>query len=103
MKNQTFTLKISKKDKNTQILSLEGDLSRINAVAIKTVMLESQSSADSITLQIKNVEKLDITTIQIIRAMTSFLNRKGKQVEVISDLKPDSEKLLINSGFSKTF
>jgi len=103
MKSKTFIIKTSN-DKNSKTVTviLEGDLGIKNAVAIKNSIQAIKFNTNSVVLNLKNVEKLDITTVQTINALRTALRSNGQKTELIAELPADIEKLLKNTGFSKT-
>ncbi len=103
MKNKTFIIKnMAGKDPKIMTVVFEGDLGIKNAEDIKKTVQTLKFNADSVTLQLKNVEKLDITTIQTLRALRKSLNDKGKNVSLTSSVPQEIERLLSNTGFDKT-
>ncbi len=103
MKNKTFLIKTqNSKDSKEQIVTFQGDLGIKNASAIKESLLGLKLTAEVITLQFKNVDKLDITTIQNMAALRNILLKDGKKVEAKQELPQDIERLLINTGFKTT-
>jgi len=103
MKNKTFLIKtLTSKDTKEQSVVFQGDLGIKNAEAIRNAMLALTFSSESVIIQLKNVEKLDITSIQNIRALKNSLAENGKKVEVHSELSQELERLLTNTGFDKS-
>jgi len=102
MKNKPFSIVNLSKGAKGQTVVFEGDLGIKQTEAIKNTMQTLKFNSDVITLQLKNVEKLDITTIQNIRALKNMLTSKGKQVTVISEIPQEIERLLNNTGFNTT-
>jgi hypothetical protein len=102
MKNKTFIIKtLYNKDSKSQTVVFEGDLGIKNAESIKTSVQTLKINSDSVSIHLKNVEKLDITTIQILRAMRFDLTGKGKKINIILELPHEIERLLNNTGFDK--
>jgi len=102
MKNKTFSIKTSN-DKNLgiQIVEFEGDLGIKNAEAIKKTIQTIRFSGSPVEIHLKNTEKLDITTIQIVRALRTKLVAVVEKVNVSSELSEDINRILKNSGFDK--
>lgn len=102
MKNKTFTIKtsINKASKSLNI-TFEGDLGIKNAEAIKKTIQTINLSNDAITIQLKNVEKFDITTVQTIVALRIYLRNKGNITTLFSEIPENIERLLKNTGFDK--
>ena len=103
MKNKTFSIKTSiDKSSKVQNLFFEGNLALINASAIKKTIQAMTFKSDSVIIHLSSVEKLDITFIQIIRALRIVLEKEGKKTSTVSEVPGDIERLLTNSGFYKT-
>lgn len=102
MKNRTFIIKtLNNKDSKGQTVIFEGDLGIKNAEPIKNTLQTLKISADIVSLHLKNVEKLDITTLQIIKAFKTSLSDKNKTISMITELPQEIERLLNNTGFDK--
>jgi anti-anti-sigma regulatory factor len=102
MKNKTFIIKtLNNKDPKSQTVVFEGDLGIKNAELIKTTVQALKFNSDTVSIQLKSVEKLDITTIQTLRAMKIALAGKGKKINMILELPNEIERLLKNTGFDK--
>jgi anti-anti-sigma regulatory factor len=103
MKNKTFNISISdNKNLKSQTLLIEGDLCIKNAVAIKQILQSIKLKGDSMTFQLKNVERIDITFIQLIRSFRIFLKDSGVETFIKTDLNQETERLLRNAGFDNT-
>jgi anti-anti-sigma regulatory factor len=103
MKNKTFNIRtLIDKDLKEQSVIFEGDLGLNNAEAIKKTIQTLKLNGEAFTIHLKNVEKLDITLIQIIKALRIALFNKGKKTKILSELPQDIERLLKNTGFDKT-
>ena len=103
MKNKTFSIKTSiDTSSNVQNLFFEGNLALINAAAIKKTIQTMSFKSDSVIIHLRSVEKLDITFIQIIRALRIALENDGKQTSTVAVVPGDIERLLTNSGFHTT-
>lgn len=103
MKNRSFSVVgIDGKGSKGKTVVFEGDLGIKNAEAIRTTVSTMKYTSDAITIHLKNVEKLDITTIQNIRALRKKLNDGGKKITIKSELPQEIERLLGNTGFDNT-
>jgi len=103
MKNRTFSIKTTNsKDSRVQTVVFEGDLGIKNAEPILETIQSLKFNAGTVVLNLKSVEKLDITTIQNLRALRNHLSQQGKKVEINAQLSTDIERLLKNTGFDKT-
>jgi anti-anti-sigma regulatory factor len=102
MKNRTFIIKtLNNKDSKGQTIIFEGDLGIKNAEAIKNTLQTIKVSSDTVSLHLKNVEKLDITTLQILKAFETNLSDKQKTINIVTELPQEIERLLNNTGFDK--
>jgi anti-anti-sigma regulatory factor len=100
MKNKTFSIKTSaNKNAGTQTVVIEGDLGINNAEAIKKAVSAIKFNAENITLELRNIEKFDITSIQLFRAFKNNFTGKGEKINVISEFPQEIERLLVNTGF----
>ncbi|HEX2920462.1 MAG TPA: STAS domain-containing protein [Bacteroidales bacterium] len=105
MKNKTFTFKTSPGNKNgLQEIKLEGDLGIRNAVDLKSMLDTVKISGDNIIINLREVEKIDVTTIQNL-VLFRNIQETNKRTTTVSavDLDKETGKLLINSGFGKFF
>ena len=104
MKSQTFKIRNSiNKKSSVQVLLFEGDLGIRNAEAILKSVQDLKFDLERVSIHLRNIEKIDLTTIQTIRALRTFLTGLGKSTDVLCDIPQDIEKLLINTGFDKSF
>jgi anti-anti-sigma factor len=102
MKNKTFNIKtLINKVTKVQTIIFEGDLGIKNAEAIKKVIQKIKFSDYPVTLHLKNIEKLDITSIQIIRVLRKDLIKKGGETDLILEISQNIEQLLKNTGFDR--
>lgn len=99
MKNKTYSI-LKKGQLDSQTFVMEGDLGIRNAAAIKKTIL-SHKPGESVELHLKNVEKLDITTVQLIFSFRKMLENQGKKFRLIPELSAETEKLLKSTGFEK--
>jgi len=100
MKNKTFIIKtLNNKDSKSQTVVFEGDLGIKNAELIKNTVQALKFNSDSVSIHLKSVEKMDITTIQILRALKIALTSRGKKISMIMELPHEIERLLKNTGF----
>jgi anti-anti-sigma regulatory factor len=101
MKQKTFNCKINQGDNPGSLtLILEGDLGLRNSSAIGTFLNSTAFDCEKVTVHLKNVEKLDITTLQYIKALQQQLQASRVKTEIISDLPDELKRLLGNTGFS---
>jgi anti-anti-sigma regulatory factor len=101
MKQKTYNCRlIAGKDGKCQSLILEGDLGLRNSSAIGTFLNSAKFNSEKIIIQLRNVEKLDITTIQYLIALQHHLILNKVQTEINAELPEEITRLLGNTGFS---
>lgn len=103
MKSKTYNIKNSDdRELKLQTVMMEGDLGIKNSLAVKQTIQGIKFKGETVLFQLKNVEKLDITTIQTLRAIRTALNKTGKKTKLQAELTPEVERLLKNTGFDNT-
>jgi anti-anti-sigma regulatory factor len=103
MKNKTFNIKTSNNNSSkVQTILLEGDLSINNSVAIKKSVQAMSFTGDSVVIQIRNVDRMDITFLQTLKALKTSIEMNGKKTEINSEIPKEIELLLLSTGFETT-
>lgn len=102
MKQKSFSLR-NIEESGSKSLVAEGDLGIKNAASLRKSLLETGFSSGENILNLRNVEKLDITTIQLITSLRKQLEGSGKKLIVKAELPDGIMKLMANTGFSSTF
>jgi ABC-type transporter Mla MlaB component len=104
MKNKTFKFKSSiDGNMNWQEMILEGDLGIRNSLSLKKFLHTVDICCENIKINLKNIEKLDITTIQNLIAFVKFQNTQKRSAQISADLNNEYNKLLRNTGFEQFF
>jgi ABC-type transporter Mla MlaB component len=99
MKTKTFNItKSEDRASHSLNLLLEGDLSINNAAAIVKYLKGLKFSDNSVAFHLKNVEKLDLTTVQVLFSLRNTLKVKERKISIVADLPTDLQKLLNNTG-----
>lgn len=102
MKKETFKLRsVSKKGSGIQVLNIQGDLSIKNAEKLKKKLDNMRFSGTALTINLSNVEILDITCIQILKSLAEDLLIQGRKINILTDLSEDLQRLLSNAGFKE--
>jgi hypothetical protein len=102
MKSKTFNIKSSiDKLLKVQTLIFEGDLGISNANDIGKTIQSISFSGDKVVIHLRSVVKLDITFIQLIRALQIALENDGKKTEIITEFTQEIERSMISSGVDK--
>ena len=102
MNKKTFELRsLKKRGSDTQTLFLGGDLSIRNAALIKKKIEAVKFSGDNVIIHLTNVDKLDITIIQMLYSLINKLSHLGKETKILSELPEDLQKVMGNAGFKE--
>ena len=103
MKQKSFNIRnITGKGDKAQTLILEGDLGIKNAAAMTKTLLSLKFNGEKLIFNLRKVEKLDITTIQVVRSFEKHLTDMGIKIEITSEFSDDIKKLLANTGFTSS-
>ncbi len=103
MKQKSFNIRnITGKGDKAQTLILEGDLGIKNAAAMTKTLLSLKFNGEKLIFNLRKVEKLDITTIQVVRSFEKYLTDMGIKIEITSEFSDDIKKLLANTGFTSS-
>ena len=81
------------------MLVLKGDLGIRHAAQIKKKLETVKFSAEQVSIQMKEVENLDLTVIQMIYSLAGSLEKEGKKTELSMNTGEEMAKLLSRSGF----
>lgn len=99
MKQKTFSLKTVKKQSHSELV-LGGDLSIKNAPAICKALAAADCAVEKIELNLRDVTRLDLTTIQTIAAFRNHLTENGCGLLISATLSEDIQKLMTNAGLA---
>lgn len=103
MKQKSFSIRNNEESGSNKSWVLEGDLGLKNAASLRKSLLETRFANGENVMHIRNVEKLDITTIQNIQSLRKQLESSGKKLVVEAELPDSILRLMANTGFSSTF
>jgi len=92
--------RISKKG-NT--LHIKGDLTVANASLIKEEMMQAWQKYPRLNLTIDEVERLDLSVLQLILAFRLAAQSSGKQIQLGVNLPEELQQLVRQSGLEKVF
>ena len=92
---------MKKKNKINQLakLTLNQDMTIINAGELKAKMEEALNSASSLDLTLKNIEVMDLAGIQLIYALKKEAENQRKKLKINFDLKADLLETIRLAGF----
>lgn len=101
----TVNIQVSpqKASKKGNTIHIQGDLTVANASFIKEEMIKAVEKYSLLKLVIDNVERLDLSVLQLIYAFQIAAVNGGKQVELGVSLPEDLEQLVRKSGLDKIF
>ncbi|MFC2138453.1 STAS domain-containing protein [Bacteroidota bacterium] len=99
MNTKTFKLTVTKNRKNPSEgkISIEGDLTLKNIKEIKEKLLNSTKTYKSLNIQVKKVDNLDITFIQLLIAV----KKSFKAVSINTEIPEHAEGIINNSGLQE--
>lgn len=103
MKKETYIINTNRGKKGDYELVLEGDLSIKNILSIKNALPDTEIRKCNVTLKLRNIEKLDLTTIQVLDAYKRKLNDNGCETVVSAILPEEIQGLITKSGLSIIF
>jgi anti-anti-sigma regulatory factor len=87
-------------DTGIQVL-VSGSLEIRDAAGIKNELLLLIANHDHVELQFKNIEKIDLTALQLLMALLQSASDSGKKVSYVFEPTAYISKVLNNSGFNK--
>jgi hypothetical protein len=100
MTTPTFNVhsRFDKKSK-TQVLLLEGEFGLKYIDRIKSRIDSIHFDSSKITIELKDINSIDLSTIQLVYSLKKTLCDKGKTVNIISEIPEDIIPVLRNTGF----
>ena len=100
MNNKTYTVRsLKNQKKNLQTVRFEGDLSLKNSISLHKKVKSLKITTDHLNVHLNNVEKMNVTFIQILYALKAKLEGRGVSVEVDSTLSGELKNIIHNTGF----
>jgi len=88
------------KIKQTATITINQDMTIINANVLKEKMENALNSASTLNLKLKNIEVMDLAGIQLIYALKKEAVNQNKILRINFDLKAEVEELIRSAGFS---
>jgi ABC-type transporter Mla MlaB component len=89
--------------KQGNTLYVSGDLTVGNAVFIKEELIKALGKYSLIKLEIDEVERLDLSVLQLIYAFQRAALSSGKEVQIDINLPDDIHQLVRSSGLEKIY
>ncbi len=98
-------IKISKKSseksgKKHLELTIKGDLVLQNINEIKKELKKTLKNYDYVNIKGKNIERADITFVQIIESLKKQMNKKEEILTTDIEYSYDLKTLFLNAGFN---
>ncbi len=91
--------KISINSDNEEVhVVIERDFSINNIEQVKVELTEILNKHDKITLELKEIENFDLTSIQLLYSLKKL---EKKEIKIKSKIKDDLNNILVNSGFKE--
>jgi anti-anti-sigma regulatory factor len=88
----------NKKEKKAR-MTIEKELTIYTALEIKEYFLDALEQYDEIKVQIKDVENIDLSFIQLIESLRKTAEEYEKTVDISAELQDGTRSLVENSGF----
>jgi ABC-type transporter Mla MlaB component len=80
---------------------ISGSLEIRDAAEIKNELLLFLTNHDHVELLFKNIEKIDLTALQLLLSLSRSASDQGKKVDYIFEPTAYISEVLNNSGFNK--
>lgn len=80
-------------------MTIEKELTIYTALEIKEYFLNALEKFDEIKVQIKDVENIDLSFLQLIESLRKTAEEYEKKVEISAELQNGTRSLVENSGF----
>jgi ABC-type transporter Mla MlaB component len=103
MKQETYVVSNSREENGDYELVFEGDLGIKNITSIKKSLALTEFRECNVRINFRNVEKLDLSTIQILDSYKRTLNDNGCKTVVSAVFPEDLQGLILKSGLSSIF
>jgi ABC-type transporter Mla MlaB component len=88
---------------NEHQILLEGYLTSANIEYIKSTVLEALQQHQNIKIQLQNVEKLDLSIVQILYAFRRAAKTENKSISIEMDLPHEFQIAVKQSGLDQKF
>jgi len=72
------------KDKNKSLLSIDGELTIYTATEYKNYLVENFSPDHALEIDLKGVEEIDTSGLQLLAAMSKQLSGEGNEINIVA-------------------
>ena len=90
----------NKQKSNTKTIKIENELSLNNVSNVRELLIKTLKEKDDLTLNLKNINNIDLAGIQLIVSLKSYVEKNNKKLTLNLELNDESKELLLNSGFN---
>lgn len=92
----------NKKNKISNI-EIQGNLTINNSESIKKKLIEALNNFNELNITLKNINKIDISIIQLFYSLNKICNEKNKKIIFGTYFSDEISELLKHSGLDKIF
>jgi anti-anti-sigma factor len=85
---------------STGTLTLSGDLTIQHASTLKETLLEGISNAQSLVINLEQVERMDLSTVQLLCAANRALQKADKNLVVAGAIPSAVKDTILESGYA---
>lgn len=96
-----YSLTIQQQQGQQHMLTLSGHLTIRNSFALHAELLEFARLQEGLRLEVKDVEDLDATFLQLLLSLSRYLDEHQKSFYLHLDLNPNLSNLLDITGVPK--
>ncbi|MCK5823175.1 MAG: STAS domain-containing protein [Bacteroidales bacterium] len=96
---------IQNSDKKNKISNIEiqGNLTIKNSDSLKKKLIESEEKYNELNITLKDIEKIDVSAIQLFYSLKKNCNEKNKKIIFNTHFSDEISELLKHSGLDKIF
>ncbi|MBF0454717.1 MAG: STAS domain-containing protein [Magnetococcales bacterium] len=84
---------------STGTLTLSGDLSIQFAATLKETLLDGISNADSMVINMEQVDRIDLSTVQLLCAAHRALKKANKKLVIAGGISKAVKETIAEAGF----
>ena len=90
-----------KNDDGSTVITLSGNLTISNSEKIQQSLIEIFKTSKNISIEINEVENIDLSFVQLIYSLSMKSKIFGKNIKITSKFNKDLRLLIENAGFSE--
>lgn len=98
-------IQIEANEGNTEksVVKIEGDVSLVHIEEIKNKLMDEIKKTNDITIELQNIENIDLSTIQLLYSIKKTKETQNKKTILNIDLSDELQLLLKRSGCGEIF